>query len=52
MQSQEAPVALTAVLAIIGTPLVLILLATFSSIALDPSTFRSVMSSSATRSWR
>ncbi|MEV0095982.1 gluconate:H+ symporter [Streptomyces sp. NPDC050738] len=43
VKSQEAPVALTAVLAIIGTPLILILLATFSSIALDPSTFRSVI---------
>ncbi|WP_046508252.1 GntP family permease [Streptomyces odonnellii] len=33
----ERPVALGTVLAIIGTPLVLILLATFSSVALDPS---------------
>ncbi|MFF2521767.1 GntP family permease [Streptomyces liangshanensis] len=40
---QEAPVGLGTVLAIIGTPLVLILLATFSSIALDPSTGRSVI---------
>ncbi|MFD7900210.1 GntP family permease [Streptomyces sp. NPDC059568] len=40
---QERPVALGTVLAIIGTPLVLILLATFSSIALDPSTGRSVI---------
>ncbi|WP_411141280.1 GntP family permease [Streptomyces sp. x-80] len=39
----EKPVPLGTVLAIIGTPLVLILLATFSSIALDPSTFRSVV---------
>lgn len=39
----ERPVALGTVLAIIGTPLVLILLATFSSIALDPSTVRSVV---------
>ncbi|MFE1960031.1 GntP family permease [Streptomyces sp. NPDC059479] len=40
---QERPVALGTVLTIIGTPLVLILLATFSSIALDPSTGRSVI---------
>ncbi|WP_329028632.1 MULTISPECIES: gluconate:H+ symporter [unclassified Streptomyces] len=33
----EAPVALSTVLAIIGTPLILILAATFSSIAMDPS---------------
>ncbi|MFF1357671.1 GntP family permease [Streptomyces sp. NPDC058297] len=39
----ESPVPLGTVLAIIGTPLVLILLATFSSIALDPSTVRSVI---------
>lgn len=39
----ERPVALGTVLAIIGTPLILILLATFSSIALDPSTLRSVV---------
>ncbi|MFE4491557.1 GntP family permease [Streptomyces niveus] len=39
----ERPVALGTVLAIIGTPLLLILLATFSSIALDPSTVRSVV---------
>ncbi|OEU85427.1 permease [Streptomyces abyssalis] len=39
----ERPVSLTVVLGIIGTPLVLILLATFSSIALDPSTLRSVI---------
>ncbi|MDQ0932300.1 GntP family permease [Streptomyces turgidiscabies] len=40
---QETPVPLGTVLAIIGTPLLLILAATFSSIALDPSTFRSVL---------
>jgi GntP family gluconate:H+ symporter len=40
---REQPVALGTVLAIIGTPLVLILAATFSSIALDPSTLRSVI---------
>ncbi|MFD5103702.1 GntP family permease [Streptomyces albidochromogenes] len=40
---QERPVSLATVLAIIGTPLVLILAATFSSIALDPSTLRSVV---------
>jgi GntP family gluconate:H+ symporter len=40
---QEKPVPLGTVLAIIGTPLVLILLATFSSIAFDPSTGRSVI---------
>ncbi|MGW6402802.1 GntP family permease [Streptomyces sp. NPDC055134] len=39
----EKPVPLGTVLAIIGTPLVLILLATFSSIAFDPSTVRSVI---------
>ncbi|CAM5383678.1 hypothetical protein SVIOM342S_09508 [Streptomyces violaceorubidus] len=39
----ESPVALGTVLGIIGTPLVLILAATFSSIALDPSTLRSVI---------
>ncbi|MFF4285209.1 GntP family permease [Streptomyces sp. NPDC001633] len=39
----EKPVPLGTVLAIIGTPLVLILLATFSSIALGPSTARSVI---------
>ncbi|MFJ4078954.1 GntP family permease [Streptomyces iakyrus] len=39
----EQPVSLGTVLAIIGTPLVLILAATFSSIALDPSTIRSVI---------
>ncbi|QIP84896.1 GntP family permease [Streptomyces sp. Tu 2975] len=42
-QPQEAPVALGTVLAIIGTPLVLILAATFSSIALEESTLRSVV---------
>ncbi|MER6677086.1 gluconate:H+ symporter [Streptomyces sp. NPDC000983] len=42
-QPREQPVALGTVLAIIGTPLVLILAATFSSIALDPSTARSVV---------
>ncbi|MEV6509230.1 GntP family permease [Streptomyces sp. NBC_01288] len=40
---QEKPVSLGTVLAIIGTPLVLILAATFSSIAFDPSTGRSVL---------
>ncbi|GAA3189926.1 MULTISPECIES: GntP family permease [Streptomyces] len=40
---QEKPVSLGAVLTIIAIPLVLILLSTFSSIALDPSTFRSVI---------
>ncbi|UQA93367.1 GntP family permease [Streptomyces halobius] len=40
---REKPVALITVLAIIGTPLVLILLATFSSVALAPSTLRSVI---------
>ncbi|MGW0186934.1 GntP family permease [Streptomyces sp. NPDC003362] len=40
---REQPVALGTVLAIIGTPLILILAATFSSIALDPSTPRSVV---------
>lgn len=39
----ERPVAVPTVLGIIGTPLVLILAATFSSIALDPSTPRSVV---------
>ncbi|MEU0394706.1 gluconate:H+ symporter [Streptomyces sp. NPDC006208] len=41
--AQESPVSLVTVLTIIGTPLVLILAATFSSIALDPSTLRSVV---------
>ncbi|MCX4660404.1 GntP family permease [Streptomyces uncialis] len=40
---REEPVPLATVLFIIGTPLVLILLATFSSIAFDPSTTRSVV---------
>ncbi|MGA4850988.1 GntP family permease [Streptomyces sp. G5(2025)] len=40
---QEKPVPLGVVFTIIGTPLFLILLATFSSIAFDPSTFRSVI---------
>ncbi|MEU4199745.1 gluconate:H+ symporter [Streptomyces sp. NPDC045470] len=43
VQPHEKPVALGTVLTIIGTPLVLILLATFSSIALSPSTLRSVV---------
>ncbi|MDT9688489.1 gluconate:H+ symporter [Streptomyces sp. P9(2023)] len=41
--ASEAPVSLSTVLLIIGTPLVLILAATFSSIALDESTPRSVI---------
>ncbi|MFF9911973.1 GntP family permease [Streptomyces sp. NPDC013457] len=41
--ASEAPVSLATVLLIIGTPLVLILAATFSSIALDASTARSVI---------
>ncbi|MQT04447.1 GntP family permease [Streptomyces jumonjinensis] len=41
--ADESPVALSTGLFIIGTPLVLILAATFSSIALDPSTLRSVV---------
>ncbi|NWF29684.1 GntP family permease [Streptomyces sp. PKU-EA00015] len=40
---QEAPVSLGTVLTIIGTPLILILAATFSSITLEPSTPRSVI---------
>lgn len=40
---REAPVALATVLTIIGTPLLLILAATFSSIALEESTLRSVV---------
>ncbi|MGW2818181.1 GntP family permease [Streptomyces sp. NPDC001415] len=40
---REAPAPLGAVLAIIGTPLILILAATFSSIALAPSTPRSAL---------
>lgn len=39
----ELPPSLSTVFLIIGTPLLLILAATFSSIALDPSTFRSVI---------
>ncbi|MBM7173201.1 GntP family permease [Streptomyces sp. G44] len=39
----EKPVPLAVVFTIIGTPLFLILLATFSSIAFDPSTLRSVI---------
>ncbi|WRZ90908.1 GntP family permease [Streptomyces sp. NBC_01007] len=42
-EPDEKPVPLGTVLGIIGTPLVLILAATFSSIALDPSTLRSVI---------
>ncbi|MEU7060002.1 SLC13 family permease [Streptomyces sp. NPDC046197] len=42
-EPQERPVPLGTVLGIIGTPLVLILAATFSSVALDPSTGRSVI---------
>ncbi|MFJ3581363.1 GntP family permease [Streptomyces sp. NPDC090127] len=41
--ASEAPVSLATVLVIIGTPLILILAATFSSIALDESTPRSVI---------
>ncbi|MCX4669566.1 GntP family permease [Streptomyces sp. NBC_01381] len=43
VEPREKPVPLSTVFAIIGTPLLLILLATFSSIAFDPSTFRSVI---------
>jgi GntP family gluconate:H+ symporter len=43
VEPTETPVSLGVVLAIIGTPLVLILCATFSSIAFDPSTGRSVI---------
>ncbi len=43
VEPRETPVALGTVLGIIGTPLVLILAATFSSIALDESTLRSVI---------
>ncbi|MFC9236804.1 GntP family permease [Streptomyces decoyicus] len=43
VKPHEAPVSLGTVLTIIGTPLLLILLATFSSIALAPSTGRSVI---------
>ncbi|GGU82306.1 sugar transporter [Streptomyces filipinensis] len=42
-QPLERPVPLGTVLAVIGTPLILILAATFSSIALDPSPGRSVL---------
>ncbi|MER7412930.1 GntP family permease [Streptomyces cacaoi] len=42
-EGDEHPVGVGTVLTIIGTPLVLILAATFSSIALDPSTGRSVI---------
>ncbi|WP_336049876.1 GntP family permease [Streptomyces sp. CA2R101] len=43
VRPDEAPVPLATVLTIIGTPLLLILLATFSSIAMAPSTGRSVI---------
>lgn len=43
VQPSEKPVPLGMVFAIIGTPLFLILLATFSSIAFDPSTLRSII---------
>ncbi|MGI5470595.1 GntP family permease [Streptomyces sp. CA-132043] len=43
VDAHEKPVPLGTVLAIIGTPLILILLATFSSIALAPSSGRSVI---------
>ncbi|MBV2356497.1 GntP family permease [Streptomyces sp. J2-1] len=43
VEPRETPVPLATVLTIIGTPLVLILAATFSSIALDPSPARSVL---------
>lgn len=43
VQPSEKPVPLGIVFTIIGTPLLLILLATFSSIAFDPSTLRSVI---------
>ncbi|MFH9427097.1 GntP family permease [Streptomyces sp. NPDC017615] len=43
VEPPEKPVPLGTVLAIIGTPLILILAATFSSVALDPSTARSVI---------
>ncbi|NSC23615.1 GntP family permease [Streptomyces albus subsp. chlorinus] len=42
-EERQGPVPVGTVLVIIGTPLVLILAATFSSIALDPSTGRSVI---------
>lgn len=43
VEPQEKPVPLGTVLLIIGTPLILILAATFSSTALDPSPTRSVL---------
>ncbi|WP_200304278.1 GntP family permease [Streptomyces adelaidensis] len=43
VEPQEKPVPLSTVFLIIGTPLLLILAATFSSIALDPSTLRSLI---------
>ncbi|MGW7349811.1 GntP family permease [Streptomyces sp. NPDC054784] len=43
VEPKETPVSVGTVLAIIGTPLVLILASTFSSIAFDPSTARSVV---------
>ncbi|MFF7353262.1 MULTISPECIES: GntP family permease [Streptomyces] len=43
VEPRERPVPLGTVLAVIGTPLILILAATFSSIALDPSPGRSVL---------
>lgn len=43
VEPREKPVPLAMVFTIIGTPLLLILLATFSSIAFDPSTTRSVI---------
>ncbi|MGW9427714.1 GntP family permease [Streptomyces decoyicus] len=43
VRTDEAPVPLATVLTIIGTPLLLILLATFSSIAMAPSSGRSVI---------
>ncbi|MFF0713270.1 GntP family permease [Streptomyces bauhiniae] len=43
VEPAEKQVPLGTVLAIIGTPLILILAATFSSVALDPSTVRSVI---------
>ncbi|MFD8674714.1 GntP family permease [Streptomyces seoulensis] len=43
VEPAEKPVPLGTVLVIIGTPLILILAATFSSVALDPSTVRSVI---------
>ncbi|MGP8299417.1 GntP family permease [Streptomyces inhibens] len=43
VKPHEQPVSLGTVLTLIGTPLILILLATFSSIALAPSTGRSVI---------